>query len=140
MNVRFCLWVKTSVSMCDRWQKNFTYEFVPASPVVSKNTWSSFLESLRREGCSCTPAVLWGAASWMSSKQYAALLYSSHLAFSLRASLNSWWCAYAIVLTWLQLEKIPALFHPRVDFFKVDSVNSSQHYWDIATEVCEMVS
>ena len=57
-----------------------------------------------------TAAVLWAVTSRISSKQHTASLCSSHPAITLIPSLRSSWCFHTIVLTWLQLERIPILF------------------------------
>ena len=54
-------------------------------------------------------AVLLGADSRIYSKHPVASLCCSHLAFSSRVLLESLWCNYSVVLSQLQLRRIPAL-------------------------------
>ena len=52
-------------------------------------------------------------ASWICSKQHTVFLYSFYLAFSLGILLKSKLCNHTVVLTSLQLGKIPVLFYLR---------------------------
>ena len=60
------------------------------------------------------------------SNQHATSLCGLHLAFSPGISLESKWCNHTVILTWLQLERIPILFYQRSDFHMV--VNQSMLY------------
>ena len=51
----------------------------------------------------------------------------SILAFSPSTSLKPRWCNHTIKLTWLQLERIPLLFHQRLDFYIVDNQSITVH-------------
>ena len=60
-----------------------------------------------------TSGIFSGAVSKHCSKQYTALLRSSHVAFFLSVSLKFMLCNRTIVLIRLQLGRIPFLFHQR---------------------------
>ena len=60
---------------------------------------------------------LLGASSGICSRQQAASLCSSHLAFSLRVTLTSKWCSHTVALTRLQLGRIFGLSYQRDQIF-----------------------
>ena len=60
-----------------------------------------------------------------SSKQHVASLCSSHQAFSQNVSLDFKWCNHTVVLTWLQLGRIPNLFYER-DQISIQSIICQQ--------------
>ena len=81
-----------------------------------------------------------GAASRTCSKQHAAWLCSSYLAFSSITSLKSRWWSHTLVLTWLQLGRILISFYQiRFSYFP-EPVNSrpclSYIYVDITFSRC----
>ena len=98
-----------------------------------------------------TTVVLWGAASMICSKQHIASLYIFHLTFSPIALLKYRECNYTIILTQLQLERIPDSFYPVSTRLLTAIDNSSPCFtyayviitfsrWDIATEVYELIN
>ena len=121
MNVNFCRLVNTGESMCRSPQKNFAY-FVPASPAVPSIILFLLLGWIVRwETSGHTDTVLWGAATRISSKQYAVSLCSSKLA-SPNTSLNS-----SIVLIWLQLKNSSFILPKRLDFHMVNNLLITVH-------------
>ena len=62
------------------------------------------------------------AASRICSKQHSASLGNSYQAFSSSTLLKSRWCNHTIVLSQLQLGRIPDLFYQRLDFHIVDNL------------------
>ena len=49
------------------------------------------------------------------------------------------WCNRTVVLTWLQLRRIPVLFYQRSPFLFYAYIDILFCRWDFATEVCEVV-
>ena len=105
-----------------------------------------------------TAVTVYGAASRICWKQHAAYLYSSH--FYPSAMLKSRWCCPTIVLTWLQMGRIPIykiyrweaflfidLQIGRIPIYRIKSRSIAVHafpirlltWWDIATDICEIV-
>ena len=108
----WCVHVQDSIGECLFW---FCPYFISMS---CSSYWDGFA---RWEVSGRTTAVLQGAASRICSKQHAATLCSSHLAFSPSVSLESEWCNHTVVLTRLQLGRIPILFHQRSNFHMVNN-------------------
>ena len=70
------------VYQCAGVQENSTYEFILSSSALPSISCSFYLSGLCDGIYGHTAAVLYRAAVWISSKQHAASLSSSYLAFS----------------------------------------------------------
>ena len=110
LNVSFWWSVNTGESMCRSPLKNVAYKFI----FVSSSTQHFLLAFLgqfgRLEVCGRTATVLWCAASRVCSKYHISFLCSSRLAFIPSISLETKWFCYIVVLTWLQIGRIPMFF------------------------------
>ena len=82
---------------------------------------------LRWEVSSQTPAVLYGVASRICSKQHVASLFSFHQAFSLCVSLTPTWCIHTVVLTQHSLEKSRFILSDWSDFYHIDRRKVAVH-------------
>ena len=95
-----CIHPKDSIKEC--------YEFVLTSLAVTSMSSSSWRV--------CEMGGKWPYSCCflgICSKQYAASLCNSHLIFSQGVLLEFKWCNQIVVLTLLQLGRIPILFHQR---------------------------
>ena len=106
--------------------ENIAYKFVFISPTV--HVLLILLERfVRWEESRSTAAVLQVAASRICLKQHTTSLCDTNLAFSPSISLESKWCNHTVVLTLLELRRIPVLFCQRPEFHMVDNLSIAVH-------------
>ena len=113
MDINICWSTNTGVSMHKKIHWRMFFEYVLNFPAVP-HVWLILLGWFaRREVSGCTAAVLWSASSRICLKQLTASLCSSHLVFSPSLSSKSRWCDHTVVVTRLQLGRIPVFNHKR---------------------------
>ena len=121
----YCCWsAKTGVVMYRHALESIAYDI----HLLFSSSAQNFLLVLfgwfvRWEVNGHTIAVLLGTASGICLKQHVASLCSSHLALSSNILLKSKWCNHAVVLTWLQLGRIPIKWRKYRFIFRSKNLN-----------------
>ena len=105
INVDLCRSANPCMFMCENPQENHTYEFVLGSLAVPSMSCSSCLDGLCDGRQMATQQLLCGVLL----SEYVSL-HSSHQTFSPSSLLESSWSNHTIVLTLIQLVRIPLLF------------------------------